>query len=424
MMVTIFDGMEKLTEEQLRYEVAMHEQIRMAAFAGQTAKKAQKASIRLANKLTGLVGAKQFEEPEIIPLAEQVQLGADALFGYDKEDLIAHLRDELCLKLEKLGVKDAMSMTSERQSVLITAKAAEGVDGISAYLTPLRKAQQVAEKNTAIEVTDFKMPLLDSKLQKSLLAHTVMLCVQAYGEPFAPAEDTLPGYLCGIQKEEYESQEKKAETALKENADFAGECEELEHVMEMKKNQAKTQESMILSLEEKETTLLHKETDGNNGTAGEEKEAVEKMLEETRQKLEECRSKKKEYEEEYYAKKVEYELIAQKTEENNRSLEEWFGKKAQAMEEVWKNAFTRLEWKDGVIAETARKFNYTQQLSLEEALKELDMAENPENLDESTGDDSRRYYICRFSMEPGCAGRIAYRVKERKVLILQIQKNR
>lgn len=423
-MVTIFDGMEKLTEEQLRREVAMHEQIRLAAFAGQTVKKAQKASIRLANKITGLVGAKQFEEPDIIPITEQVALGADALQGCDREDLIAHLRDELCLKLEKLGVKDAMSLTSERQSVLVTAKAAEAVEGVSSYLTPLRKAQEIAEKNTVKEAADFKMPLLDSKLQKTLLAHTVMMCVQAYGEPLVPQENTLPGYLEGIKKEEYEEQEKKAETAQKENADFDKECGELEHVMEMKKNQAKTQESMVISLEEKETTLLHKETAEQDGTVADDKEAVGKILAETRQKLEECRNRKREYEEEYYAKKVEYELLAQKTEENQKKLDEWYGKKAQVLKESWKQAFARLEWKDGVIAEAARNFNYAQLLSLEEAYQELTMAEAPEDLDESTDLEDRKYNICRFGMETGHAGRIAYRVKDNKILILQIQKSK
>lgn len=423
-MVTIFDGMEKLKEEQLRREVAMHEQIRLAAFAGQTAKKAQKASIRLANKITGLVGAKQFEEPDIIPITEQVALGADALLGYDREDLLNHLREELCLKLEKLGVKDAMSLTSERQSVLIIAKAAEAVDGVSSYLTPLCKAQKIAEKNTIRNVDDFKMPLLDSKLQKTLLAHTVMMCVQAYGEPFAPQENTLPGYLEGLEKEAYEAQEKKAETAQKENADFAKECEELERVMEMKKNQAKTQESMVNSMEEKENTLLHKETSENESETADEKEAVEKMLAETRQKLEECQNKKREYEEEYYARKVEYELLAQKMEVNNRELEDWFGKKAKALEEAWKSAFTRLEWKDGVITETARNFSYAQLLALEEAFTELASAENPEDLDESAYSEDRRYAICKFSMEPGSAGRIAYRVKDHRILILQIQKSK
>ena len=258
-MVTIFDGMEKMTEEQLRFEIALMEQVSVSAFAGVTAQKAKKASVHLANKLTSFVGAKQFAEPEIIPVPEQIMLAADALIGYDKGDLLTHLRECLCRKLENLGVKDAMQLSSERQSVLIIAKAAESVDGVPVYMTPLRKAEAVAEKNTKKTIEDFGITVLDSKLQKELLAHAVMICIQAYGQPFAPIGKTLPGYLEGEQKEQCEAAEREAWAAMEENTEFHKECVSLEHAMDMSQNQAKTQESIYRSLEEKETALLHKE---------------------------------------------------------------------------------------------------------------------------------------------------------------------
>ena len=416
-MVTIFDGMEKMTEEQLRFEIALMEQVSVSAFAGVTAQKAKKASVHLANKLTSFVGAKQFAEPEIIPLPEQIMLAADALIGYDKEDLLTHLRECLCRKLENLGVKDAMQLSSERQSVLIIAKAAESVDGVPVYMTPLRKAEAVAEKNTKKTIEDFGITVLDSKLQKELLAHAVMICVQAYGEPFAPVEKTLPGYLEGEQKEQCEAAEREAWAAMEENTEFHKECVSLEHAMDMSQNQAKTQESMYRSLEEKETALLHKEA------AEDEREAVEKMLAETRQKMEECSKKQKEYEEEYYAKKVELELLQQKNETADRKLEELLCEKKQKLETSWKAAFPTLEFKDGVIAGVARTLRYAQLLALEEAFTELTLADHAENLDEAPSDD-RLYYVCRFCMETGCAGRIAYRVKDNRILILQVQKSK
>ena len=39
-MVTIFDGMEKMSEKQLRFEIALMEQVSVSAFAGVTAQKA------------------------------------------------------------------------------------------------------------------------------------------------------------------------------------------------------------------------------------------------------------------------------------------------------------------------------------------------------------------------------------------------
>ncbi len=416
-MITIFDGMEKLTDEQLRFEIALLEQVSVSAFASQTAQKAKKTSVQLANKLTSLVGGKQFTEPEIMPMQEKVMLAADALWGNDREELIEHLRDCVCRKLEKLGVKDAVELSSERQSVLVIAKAAEVVEGVSVYMSPLRKADAIAAKNIKKEVEDFRITVLESKLQKELLAHVVMNCVQAYGADFAPAVETLPSYLEGAEKEAYEAAEREAWAAMEEDVQFHKECVNLEHAMEMCTSQAKTQESMYLSLEEKEAALLQKEA------VSDEEEAVQKMLAETRQKMEEHKAKQKAHEEEYYAKQVELELLRQKNEEADHKIETFVAEKKQKLEASWAKAFPALTFKDGVIGGIARTFRYTELLALEEVFTELMQADHAANLDEAPVDD-RLYNVCKFYMETGCAGRIAYRVKDNKILVLQVQKGK
>lgn len=416
-MITIFDGMEKLTEEQLRFEIALLENVSVSAFASQTAQKAKKTSVLLANKLTSLVGGKQFAEPEMTPIADKVALSADALWGNDKEELVEHLRDCVSRKLEKVGVKDAVQLSSERQSVLAIAKAAEAVEGVSAYMTPLRKADAIAEKNRKIEVADFGITVMESKLVKELLAHVVMVCVQAYGEPFAKPESSLPGYLDMEAQDAYEAAEAKVWEAIAQDEQFHKECMNLEHAMEMCMSQAKTQESMYLSLEEKEGALLKKEA------AADEEEALQKMLAETREKMEAHKEKQKALEEEYYAKQVELELLQQKNEEAAKQVEVFVAEKKQKLEERWANAYPALIYKDGVIGAVARTFRYQELLALEEAFAELTGADHAANLDEAPV-DGRLYNVCKFYMEPGCAGRIAYRVKDNKILVLQVQKGK
>ena len=71
----------------------------------------------------------------------------------------------------------------------------------------------------------------------------------------------------------------------------------------------------------------------------------------------------------------------------------------------------------------ARTFRYQELLALEEAFAELTGADHAVNLDEAPV-DGRLYNVCKFYMEPGCAGRIAYRVKDNKILVLQVQKGK
>ena len=242
-MVTIFDGMDHMTKEQLCYEIALHEQVSTAAFAKELAQKAKKTSVQLAGKVTALFGKDGFSEPSVIDVEMQVEIASQALLIKKEEELRRLLEINLCRELEELGVSKASDMNRERLSVIIVSKAAEAVDGVPGSMTTLRKAEMIADKNTKEKVQDFRKTIVRSKMIKELLAHTVAGCVRAYWEKFSPAFVTMPGFLNGEELEDCLKKEKQITEYQQKNTECTVESTRLEHAMEMVHNQALTQQS-------------------------------------------------------------------------------------------------------------------------------------------------------------------------------------
>ncbi len=179
----------------------------------------------------------------------------------------------------------------------------------------------------------------------------------------------------------------------------------------------RTKESEKRSLEEKEEALKRKE-----GSPA-EKDTYESMLAETRTLMEDCARRQKEFQEEYEAKKEELERLEQKNAEGEQELHRLLEIRTERLNKAWGEAYPRCEFREGTAAAAAKELCYDELIVLEEALAELCLAENAENLDHPATED-RNYCSCTFYAQTGYAGRIAYRVKEEKIMILQIQKSR
>lgn len=425
-MVTIFDGMNRMTEEQLRHEIALHEQLSPMAFARIAAQKVKNSSVQIANKVTALFGKEGFSEQTVLSIDDQIEMAKEVLRGKDTEELKRILKANLCREIEELGILDAAKMSEERLSVLIVSKAAEVVKDVPVYMTTLRKAEAIADKIQKKVSTDYRKTFSKNKMIKELLAHTVFVCVRAYDEKFSPAFITLPGFLQAEARLQYMEEEQRIQESLTQQTEFQAECKCLEQAMELCLNQAMTQKSAYMSFEEKEDYLLTKTAakteDKCEAEDESETEDVEKMLSETREHMEECLKKQKEFEEGYHAKQAELELLRENAKQADRTLAEFMQKRKSTIEETWKTAFSKLDFKEGVIASVVRNFTYDDRISLEEALLELCMAEHAANLDESLS-NQELYHVCRFSLDKGC-GRIAYHVKGDRVLVLQIQKSK
>ena len=415
-MVTIFDGIARMTKEQLCYEVALLEQITVSGYARAAAGKAKRASVRLANRVTSFIGKKQFAEPGAPTIAEQVAVSQESLMCKDTEELKRLLKGNLCKRLESLGTENAAALSEERLSVLLTAKAAEALSDVPNAVMNLRKAELIADKNKRFKPEDFEAAILSAKLDKEVLAHAVAEAVRAYDEKLAPTFQSLPDYRSGETLLRYLDEEERLNTLLAQSAEWKNEQISLINAAQTLKDSMLTQKSMRRSLEEKEEALLAKE-----GSPA-EKDTYDSMLNETRTLMEECTRRQKEFEEEYRAKQEELRRLEQKNTEGERELEELLEARTKRLTENWQEAFERFAFRDGVIGNVARDFSYDELIALEEAFAELDLAENAENLDESAT-EKKDYCSCTFYAQTGYAGRIAYRVRDGRILILQVQKS-
>lgn len=415
-MVTIFDGIEKMTKEQLCYEVALFEHITISGYAKAAAGKAKQTSVRLANRVTGLFAKKQFTEPEALSLSGQIAISKESLMLKDEEELKSLLKGNLCGRLESLGVKDAAELPKERLSALIIMKAGEALEEVPDTAMLLRKAELIADKNKRQEPEDFEDTVLPAKLDKELLAHVTAAAVRAYDEKLAPLLKDMPSYRAGEEFFRYLDEEERLKALLADSAEWKNERTSLQNAAERCMDSMRTKESEKRSLEEKEEVLRKKE-----GSPA-ERDTYESMLAETRSLMEDCARRQKEFEEEYQAKKEELRRLEQKNTEGEQELMKLLASRTKSLTDAWREAYPRCDFRNGVIESAARELCYDELIALEEAFAELSLAENAENLDEPATKD-QNYCSCTFFAQTGYAGRIAYHVKEGRILILQIQKS-
>lgn len=419
MMVTIFDGIENLTKQQLCHEIALFEQVTLANIAGVGAGRLKTGSIRLINRAAEYMKAPTMKDAGVLTLSARVALAETELIKKEIPKLRELLLQALREKLKELGVAEAGKMDAEQLSVQIAAQAAQAVEGVHGYLTPLRKMEAIADKNRKIYPDDFARSVLKKKLDRELLAHAVMVCVRAYDKKLSPALMSLPGFLPEKERASRLEEEAQIRDALKENGDFLNEYRKMENAVELSKDQVMTQKSILHSLKEREQALLTKTT-----LTSEEVKTVDQMLKEVREEAEGYRSKQSELEEEYYAKQVELESLKAQNESKYIGVDRFLERRKKETEESWQKAFPKLDFKEGVISGILRTFFYEELLDLEEAFMELSLAEHAGNLDE-TPEENALYRVCRFYMAGSkAAGRIAYHEKGDRILILQVQKSR
>jgi len=71
-MPNIFDGLSKMNDEKLKYQIATLETVTMTNIASEMGQKTKKGTVKFANMVRGLFSDKQFEEPAVIPIEDVV----------------------------------------------------------------------------------------------------------------------------------------------------------------------------------------------------------------------------------------------------------------------------------------------------------------------------------------------------------------
>ena len=239
-MPNIFDGINKLSDNELIEQIALLETINMYNLSKPIAQKAIKKAVNIINFLGNKIGKDpNIKEPEVKEIWTLLEEKTNELREYTREDLNEKLKDIL---IEKSKNK-ADEPSDDEISVQVIEEAAK-LYKINSNLTPAKKAdiiylnyskkndendiehlkdeniQEVEyvildeENNQCLECTEeneFKKVIESDKISilnsiknfdKDMLAKIVWIAIKSYGELFTPKNEDMPSYVNGEEKEE------------------------------------------------------------------------------------------------------------------------------------------------------------------------------------------------------------------------------
>lgn len=149
-MPNIFDGLNKMDDEQLKYQITTLETVTMANIAYEVGQKTKKQTVIVANKVSGIFSNKKFEEPKVAPLEDKIAVGKEMLDGLNRAELNDRIRKILLKKVNALnasGITVSNNCSDDELSVaVIDAGSKSYSKEIAQNLTPAQKADAVRHR--------------------------------------------------------------------------------------------------------------------------------------------------------------------------------------------------------------------------------------------------------------------------------------
>lgn len=142
-MPNIFDGFNKLEDEDIRYQIATLETMTVANASKEMGQKAKRTAVKIVNVFAGFINNKQFDEPEVITIQEMLQTNKTKLEDVSREDLDNKLRKILIEKCNSAGAILTNQATDDEISVIVIHTAAKAYKDINDKFTPAQKADSI-----------------------------------------------------------------------------------------------------------------------------------------------------------------------------------------------------------------------------------------------------------------------------------------
>ncbi|MDF2588849.1 MAG: hypothetical protein K0S41_2690 [Anaerocolumna sp.] len=142
-MPNIFDGFNKLEDEDIRYQIATLETMTVANASKEMGQKAKRTAVKIVNVFAGFINNKQFDEPEVITIQEMLQTNKTKLDDVSREDLDKKLRKILIEKCNSAGAMLTNQATDDEISVTVIHTAAKAYKDINDKFTPAQKADSI-----------------------------------------------------------------------------------------------------------------------------------------------------------------------------------------------------------------------------------------------------------------------------------------
>lgn len=146
-MPNIFDGLEKMDDEKLRYQIATLETVTIANVTSEMGQKAGKGTIKLVNSISGMFNGRKYSEPEVVSIEDRITLAKQNLDEMDRAGLNARLKQLLMDKVKAGGIFIDYNPSYDEISVAVIETAAKRYKNeISESLSPAQKADAIRHR--------------------------------------------------------------------------------------------------------------------------------------------------------------------------------------------------------------------------------------------------------------------------------------
>lgn len=146
-MPNIFDGLNKMDDEKLKYQIATLTTVSIANIASEMGQKTKKGTIKFANTVRGLFTDKKFEEPKVVSIEARIATEKKSLDKLDRSELDDKLKKVLLEKVKSSGASVSIHPSNDEISVLVIETAAKSYKKeIAQNLTPAQKADAVRHR--------------------------------------------------------------------------------------------------------------------------------------------------------------------------------------------------------------------------------------------------------------------------------------
>lgn len=216
-MPNIFDGIKKVSEEDLREQIAILETFTMTNLSKQTGQKVAKKLVEATNLVTGIIKKAPFQAPEVLSIQELIEQNKLQWQMLERPELEKHLQNVLKTRCNSLNpgtidedtTEDALSIFVIEQATqlyelkeeLLPSQKADFI--AKAYEEEVKERQQASEKDEDTSET-LQIPLGKNKLIRELFVKLIALSVEACGGQLSVKEEDLPSWLPSRERYERE----------------------------------------------------------------------------------------------------------------------------------------------------------------------------------------------------------------------------
>lgn len=146
-MPNIFDGLNKMDVEQLKYQIATLETVTMVNITSEVGQKTKKQTVIFANKVRGIFSNKKFEEPKVVPIEDRIATGKKMLDGLNRAELNDRIKKVLLDKVKSAGITVSNNCSDDEISVAVIDVGAKSYSKeVGQNLTPAQKADAVRHR--------------------------------------------------------------------------------------------------------------------------------------------------------------------------------------------------------------------------------------------------------------------------------------